>query len=136
MATFAFLNAKVVINTVDLSDHIRAVTLNFQGAALNSEAMGDTWEEKTMGLKSGTVQLELLNDYAASQVDATLWGAFNTGTAVAVTVKPVNAATSATNPEYQFNILPNAHSAGGKLGEMAALSPTYPITGAVTRAVV
>jgi hypothetical protein len=134
MATFAFLNAKVVFNSVDLSDHVRACTLNLQGAALDSATMGDSWNENTMGLKSGTVQLEFLDDFAASQVDATLWGAFNTGTAVAVTVKPVNAATSATNPEYQFNVLPNAHMAGGKLGEMAAVSVTLPITGAVTRA--
>lgn len=133
MATFAFLNAHFTFNSQDLSDRIRKVTLQFEGTALDSTAMGDTWTESTMGLKSGTVQIETLDDLAANEIDATLWSAFNTGTAVAVAVRAVNDTISATNPEYQFNVLPNAYNIGGSLNEMASKSFTLPITGAVTR---
>lgn len=133
MATFALLNAYVTFNTVDLSDHVKKVMANFEGTALDSTAMGDSWNESTIGLKSGTVQIEFLDDIAASQVDVTLWNAFAAGTAVAVAVKAVNAVISATNPEFQFNILPNQYSIGGSLNEMASKSLTFPLTGAVTR---
>ena len=133
MAVFALINAYVTINAVDLSDHCRAVTINTEADALDSTAFGDTWREYTGGLKQGTVAFEFLDDFASSSVDSTLFSILNTGTNVAVAVKPVNTTISATNPEYQFNITPNAYNMGGSLGEMAMKSLTYNITGAVTR---
>lgn len=135
MAHFALTNQALTFNAVDLSDHVRSSTLSVEAEALDSTTMGDSWRESTGGLKSGTLTIEFLDDFAANEVDATVWSAFNTGTAIAITTKPVNSATGATNPEYQFNILPNQHNLGGSLGEMAGKSLTFPVTGAVTRAV-
>lgn len=133
MAVFALVNAYVSINSVDLSDHCRAVTINAQADQLDSTTFGDSWREYTGGLKSGTVAFEFLDDFATSSVDSTLFSILSTGTAVAVAVKPVNTTISTTNPEYQFNILPHEWNMGGSLGEMAAKSVTYNITGAITR---
>lgn len=133
MAVFALTNEYVSFNSVDLSDHVKAATITAEAEQLDSTTMGDSWREYTGGLKSGTITIEFLDDFAASNVDATVWGAFDTGTAVAVAVKPVNTTIAATNPEYQFNVLPNQWGMGGSLGELAGKSLTYPITGAVTR---
>lgn len=134
MATFALLNEHIEINGVDLSDHVRSGTLALEATALDSSAMGDGWTKQTGGLKSGTLSIEFLDDYAASQVDATLWPLF--GTVVTFLVRPDGAAVSATNPNYTGSVLIQQHSSGGSLNEMAMKSVTYPTSGAVTRATV
>jgi len=134
MAVFALTNCYVTVNAVDLADHCRQVNIETEADQLDSTTFGPGgWKSYIGGLKGGTVSFEFLDDFASSSVDATLWGAFNTGTAVAVAVRPVNTTIAATNPEYQFNILPHAWSLGGSIGELAGKSPSYNITGAVTR---
>ena len=133
MSTFALTNMYNIFNAVDLSDHATASTTVADADQLDSTAMGDSWREYTGGLKKGTWNITLLDDFASGSVDATIWAAFNTGTAVAVATRPVNTAIATTNPEYQFNVLPNTWNMGGSLGEMAAKSLSYPITGAITR---
>lgn len=132
MATLALLNAFVQINAVDLSDHARQATLALEATALNSEAFGDTWTEITGGLKSGTLTIEFLDDFAASEVDATLFPIF--GTVVTFTVRPDAGVVSATNPNYTGSVFIQQHSVGGSLNEMAMKSLTLPTSGAVTRA--
>lgn len=133
MSTFALVNEYVLFNSVDLSDHTRAATLAAEAAALDSTTMGDTWMENTGGLKSGTLTIEFLDDFAAGSVDATVWTAFDANVAIAVAVRPVNTTISTTNPEYQVNILPNQWNMGGTLGEMAGKSLTFPYTGQLVR---
>lgn len=133
MAVLALTNQYNTFNAVDWSDHVKAGTITAEADQLDSTAMGDSWRESTGGLKSGQYQIELLDDFASGSVDATSWSAFNTGTPVAVACRPVNTTIAATNPEYQFNVLPNTWTMGGSLGEMAGKSLTYPITGAITR---
>lgn len=133
MAVLALLTQTFVFNSVDLSDHSKGCTVTAEADQLDSSAMGDSWREYTGGLKAGQCQVELLDDFASGSVDATIWGAFNTGTAVAVETKPTSGAIATTNPAYQFNVLPTQWSVGGTLGEMAMKNPSFPITGAITR---
>lgn len=133
MAVLALTNMYLSFNSVDLSDHSTNITVTAEADQLDSTAMGDSWREYLGGLKSGTLAVTFLDDFAASNVDATTWGAFNTGTAVACAVKPVNTTIAATNPEYQFNVLPNQWNMGGSVGELAGKTLTFQITGAITR---
>lgn len=133
MAVLALTTQTFVFNSVDLSDHSKGCTISVEADQLDSTAMGDSWREYIGGLKGGTLSVELTDDFAASNVDATIWGAFNTGTAVAVTTKPTSGAIATTNPEYQFNVIPNQWSVGGSVGELAMKSLTFQITGAITR---
>lgn len=133
MAVFALLNEHLTINSVNLSDHVRQATLTVEADQLDSTAMGDFWKEVTGGLKGGQLQVEFLNDYAASNVDATLWPLL--GTVVTFIVRPDAGAVSATNPNYTGSIFISGHSTGGQLNEMAMLQQTYPTSGTITRAV-
>lgn len=134
MAVYALTAMYVNISSNDLTDHIKSATLALEGTALDSTAMGDSWVENTMGLKSGTLTIEILDDAAASNVDSIIWGAFNTGTSVTFEVRPTNAAVGAGNPKYTGSILPTQYNLGGTLNEMATKSLTFPTTGAVSRA--
>ena len=59
-----FLNNQVgfKIGTVDLSDHVKSVTLNRQFDELEVTAMGDTAHRFTKGLESSTLTISFLND--------------------------------------------------------------------------
>ncbi len=63
-----FLNNKVgvKINTVDLSDHVTAVTLNRTFDELEVTAMGDSGHKFVKGLEASSVTIDFLNDTATA----------------------------------------------------------------------
>lgn len=133
MASFAFTNAFVSINAVDLSTFCRSVTLNVEAEDLEDTAMGDTFRSRIGGLKDWSVDLEFNQDFAASAVDVSIFSLL--GTVVAVIVKPVNAAASATNPQYSGNVLVSEYNPlDGSVGDLATTSVSWPGAGALTRA--
>ena len=132
MAVFAITDGSVVINSVDLSDHVRSFELNLDSDSQDTTTMGDTWRDEIGGVKSAGLNIEFLNDHAASSVDATLWAAL--GTVVTFTVKPTSAATSATNPAYSGSVHVNSHTVGGSHGEVTTVQVTFPTAGTVSRA--
>lgn len=132
MAVFALLNEYLAINSVALSDHIKGATLTLDSAQLDPTAMGDNWVKVLGGLKSGQLQIEFIDDYAASQTDATLWPLF--GTVVTFEVRPDAGAVSATNPKYTGSVHISQFVVGGSVGELAMKSLTFPTSGAVSRA--
>lgn len=133
MSILALTNEYVLFNSVNFSDHTTSGVLTLNADALDSTAMGDSWKESTGGLKSGTFALNVQDDFAAGSIDATTWAAFDANVAVPVACRPVNTTIAATNPEYQFNVLPNTWQMGGQVGTLAAKQLSYPITGAVVR---
>lgn len=117
MAVLVLTNAKVLINAVDLSAYVRQVSVNYQAELQDKTAMGASAHARIGGLKDWSLDIEFNQDFAASQVDATLFGIV--GTSVVVDVQPVNAARSVTNPSYNGNaILESYKPVSGKVGDM------------------
>jgi hypothetical protein len=133
MAVLAYTDAYLVVNSVNLSDHVKSVALSVEVAALDSTAMGDTYTENIGGLKSGSLAITFNDDFAASNVDATIWPAL--GTVVTFELRPTSAAVGATNPKWTGSILVSGTSVGGGVGELGAKSVTWPTSGTVTRAI-
>lgn len=132
MSTLALLNEFISINAVDLSDHCRQGTLSFEVTDLDSTAFGDTWNEHTGGLKSGTLTIEALDDFASSEIDDTLWPLL--GTIVSFEVRPTADPVGTSNPSYTGSLFIAQHAVGGTLNEMAMKSLTFPTSGTVSRA--
>ena len=133
MATFVFTDASVTINSVDLSDHVRSVTLDITAEEQDDTAMGATFRSRKGGLKDGSISLEFNSDFAASEIDATLFPIL--ATTVAFVVKPTSSAVSATNPSYSGNCLVTQHvPVGNAVGDLATTSVTWPTSGTITRA--
>jgi hypothetical protein len=127
-----FLNNGVVltVNSVDLSDHVTAVTLNRVFDELEVTAMGDSGHKFVKGLEAASITIDFLNDTAAGEVLATLQAAF--GTNVTVTLKQTSAATSATNPLYTMTCLVNnLTDINGAVGDLGMQSVTWNVSGAV-----
>jgi len=135
MAVYAFTNSKFTLNAVDLSDHVRKVTIKTSAAELETTAMGGTYRSRIGGLLDYEITIEWNQDFAAGKVDATVFGIL--GTVVPFTVKRDTAANSATNPEYQGNCLISDYSPlDGSVGDLGVTSSTFKGSGTLTRAVV
>jgi hypothetical protein len=127
-----FLNNGVVltVNSVDLSDHVTAVTINRSFDELNVTAMGDGGNRYIKGLESSSITIDFLNDTATGEVLQTLQAAW--GTNVTVTVKQTNATVSATNPLYTMTVLVNnTTDINGAVADLGTQSVTWNVSGTI-----
>jgi Flp pilus assembly protein TadG len=133
MASFVLTDASVVINAVDLSDHVQSVTVNYAAEMVDETAMGDDTRTNKGGLKNWSLDLQFKQDHAASNVDATLFPLV--GSTFTVTVKPTSAVVSATNPSYSgTGILESYAPVSGGVGDLATTSVTIQSAGTLSRA--
>ena len=133
MAKFVFTDASLVINSVDLSDHVKSVTLNYEAELQDDTCMGDDTRTNLGGLKNWSIDVEFSQDYAASEVDATLFGIV--GTAVTCVLKPTSGAVSSNNPSYTGSGIIGSYSPlGNSVGDLATAPVTISPAGTLTRA--
>jgi len=127
MATLAFMDARVEVNSVDLSDWVTSVELPIEYEELEDTAMGDSGRSRIAGLQDSTISINFNQDFAASAVDATLWAA--RGTVVVVKVRPTSASIAATNPEYVGSYLVSQYNPfGNSVGELATVEVEWPLS--------
>ena len=125
MAVFLNNNVGVKINTVDLSDHVTAVTLNRSFEEIEISAMGDNSRQFTKGLEVSTVTIDFLNDTASANVLATLQAAWGT-TVTCVFLQTKGTIVSATNPLYTVSLLVNnTTDINGAVGDIGTQSITF-----------
>src|SRR5258706_317447 len=98
MATQVLTNAMVLINAVDLSDHVKQVELSQSVDMQEVTAMGGDTKLTKPGLKDWSLKITFHQDYAAAKIDATISPLI--GSTTSFEVRPVNAARSATNPGW------------------------------------
>lgn len=118
MASFVLKNAYALINSVDLSDHVDSITVNYSAELQDASAMGMASRAKKAGLKDWSLDITWLQDYAASKVDATLFPLV--GTQFAIEVRGDAGSVSATNPKFTGNgMLESYQPIAGAVGAMA-----------------
>ena len=134
MATFVLTDASLTVGGTDLSDHIRSISLPYGAELQDDTAMGDDTRSVAGGLKTWSFTVEWLQDYAAGEVDATLFSAV--GTAVVLVGKPTSAAVSATNPSFTgTGVLGSYDVLGGSVGDQAVANTVFTAAGTLVRAV-
>jgi hypothetical protein len=127
-----FLNNGVVltINSVDLSDHVTAVTINRAFDELEVTAMGDGGHKFVKGLEASSITIDFLNDTATSETLQTLQAVWGTNTTV--TVKQTSAVVSATNPLYTMTcLINNTTDINGSVADIAMQSLTFNVSGTI-----
>ena len=133
MAKFVATDYNITIGGTDFSTSLAAVTLDVSAEEQETTSFGDSWRERIAGLKDGSVSLDFHQDFGAASVDTTLWPLL--GTTVAIVIKPTSEATGATNPTYTFNALVTEYQPfASSVGDLATLSVSWPVSGAVVRA--
>ena len=135
MARIVLTNAFISVGGVDLSDLVASVTLNSTFDVVETTAFSSTAAKtRVAGLADNSVTLEFHQDFATGEVEQTIYPLL--GQASTVIVKPNGATTSAFNPSYSCSaIISEWTPINGSVGELATASVTWPVSGAITKAV-
>jgi hypothetical protein len=135
MAKQVLTNVNVTFGTAatDISGYVTSITLSTTAAEVVTSAMGSSAVTRIQGMIDSSVTLELQQDYPT--IEKLFWDAFTAGTSVPMTVKPNGtAAAGSSNPQYAFSVLPTSWTpVAGAIGDLATVSITYPISGAITK---
>jgi hypothetical protein len=133
LAKFVATDYKITINGTNFSSSLASVELPIEVEEQETTAFGSQWRTRIAGLKSGSITLEFHQDFGASSVDATLYPLLGTNATVVVT--PTSGSVTATNPSYSGEYLVTQYSPfSATVGDLAVLSVTWPLSGALTRA--
>ena len=123
---------------VDLSNHVKSVTINRTFDELEVTAMGDTGHKFVAGLEASTIAVDFFNDTATASVLQTLNTLVGTSAAFKIlqTVtagSPTTGTISATNPLYSGLVLVNKLTpVNGTVADISMQSLTFTVNGAIT----
>jgi hypothetical protein len=133
MARIVLTDVKCTVNGVNLSDHIASVSLSRSDDVIETSAFASTAAKtRVAGLQDNSVTLEFHQDFATSNVEATIYPLL--GSTTTIVVSPTSS-VSATSPSYSFTALVSEWTPlNGGVGELATASVTWPVSGAITKA--
>ena len=125
MPQIVLTDAVITVNSVALSSRTNQVTLNYEVEPVEVTAFGDNTRKFTGGLANVTCDIELQQDFAAANVEATVYPLV--GQTTTVTIKPTSAATSSTNPIYTLSgTFLGAHTpVNASVGELSTTSLSF-----------
>jgi hypothetical protein len=125
MAVLVLTDADITVNGVVLSDKANSVTLNYEIDSVEVTAFGSVGHKFTGGLQNNSCDIEFMQDFAAAEVEATIYPLV--GTTTTVTVRGSSAATSSTNPLYTLSgTFLAAHTpVAAAVGELAMTSLSF-----------
>lgn len=125
MAVFVLKDASLTVNAVSLSTYVTSISLAYETDSVEVTSMGSNGHVFTGGLQNISCDVTLNQDFAASQVAATLDALV--GTTTTVVIKPTSAAVSATNPSYTITnaFLAGTQPVNGSVGDLASMSVSF-----------
>jgi hypothetical protein len=133
MAKLVLTNPSITIGGIDLSDHINNITLETKYDIIETTTFGSTAKSRVAGLADNSISLDFMQDFAASNVEATIYPLL--GTATTIVIKPVAGTTTTTNPQYTISaVVSDWTPLKGAIGQLSTASVTWPVSGAITKA--
>jgi hypothetical protein len=132
MAKHIFYDNSLVVNAVDLSDHVEDISLVATTNKQMASAMGDLNDYSMPGtLALSDITATFYQDYAASKVYATINAAWAARTTFNIVVKPTSGAASATNPQWTIPVFVSSMPVmAGKRGDRHMAPVTFAVAGA------
>lgn len=125
MAVLVLTNVSVAVNSVTLSDRVTSVTITYEKDSVEVTAMGDSGHKFTGGLSNNSVEIALQQDFASSNVEATVYPLV--GTTTTIEIIPVNTTVSTSNPKYTITdaYLASHTPVAGAVGELATTTLSF-----------
>lgn len=126
MPPLVLRDALVLVNSVDLSDFVRKVTVNAKDDDVDLTTMGATNKVHGKGLGDATMSVEFLQSTALGEVDATLWPLKASSSTFPLEVRSTSAGRSTTNPGWFMNALLMDYSPlDGAVGDASATTVPF-----------
>ena len=124
MAAIVLTNASITINAVDLSSLSNNVEITYEIEAVETTSFGGN-RSFVGGLQNNSVTIDLMQDFAATKTEATIFPLV--GTTTTLVFKPTTAAIGTTNPTYTITgaYLASHTPISATVGELAMTSLTF-----------
>jgi hypothetical protein len=124
MAQIVLTNASISINSIELADRSNSVEVNYEIESVEVTAFGGN-RSFVGGLQNNTCTVELMQDFAATETEATIFPLV--GTQTTLVFKPATGNVSATNPSYTITgaYLASHTPIAAAVGELAMTSLTF-----------
>ena len=140
MSRLVLTNAYVLFASNDISQYVTSVGLSTSVDVIETTGLGSSARTRVGGLFDNSLTLELNQDFADNALEELINGTSlattTVGTVVAIEIRPVNTTVSANNPKFTFNALvAEWQPLSAAVGELATVSVTWPISGAITKAI-
>lgn len=133
MAIFVLRDCKVGIDSVDLSDHIREVTVALTSDDVDVTAMGAGGHGHIAGIRDDSFTFTMYSDFSSAKVHATLNPKFVAAGTVAIEVIPSGSTVGTTNPRFRgYCPVLTYTPVGGAVGDAAMTEISLPVNGTVT----
>jgi hypothetical protein len=133
-------NAYVLFASNDISEFVTQIELKTSVDTIDTTQIGAQSRTRQAGVFDNSVTFQFNQDYADNAleelVNGTSMANTTVGTAVAMQIRPVNAAVSASNPKYTFNaVITEWQSVSGELGNLSTVQVSWPISGNITKSI-
>ena len=124
MAQIVLKDASISIGGVELADRSNSVEVNYEIESVEVTAFGGN-RSFVGGLQNNTCTVELMQDFAASETEATIFPLV--GTQLTLIFKPTSEAVGADNPSYTITgaYLASHTPIAAAVGELAMTSLTF-----------
>ncbi len=134
MAKFVLKDAEVIINAVNLSDHVNACTLDISPDLPEANVMGTFFKIRLAGLSDFTLSVTFTQDFASGSVDDTLFPLVGAAPFAMTVMADLTAGVGPTNPRYSGNVVMGTYQPiQGTIGDTAFVNATFPSSGTLTR---
>ena len=127
------VNPPVPVGSIyDFSDHISSITLATSHVIQDTTEVGQNYKRVIAGLGTNTVNFEFYQDFAIGSVEDIIYDWLTKR--VLCKIKPVDDFTSASNPEYQFNVLISDWTPlNAGVGQISTINVNWPIDGQIIK---
>ena len=124
MAQIVLKDASISIAGVELADRSNSVEVNYEIESVEVTAFGGN-RSFVGGLQNNTCTVELMQDFAATETEATIFPLV--GTQLTLIFKPTSEAVGADNPSYTITgaYLASHTPIAAAVGELAMTSLTF-----------
>lgn len=134
MAKFVLKDAEVIINSVDLSDHVNSCTLDISPDLPEANVMGTFYKIRLAGLTDWTVSITFTQDFASGSVDDTLFPLVGADPFSITVMANLTDGVGPTNPKYSGNVVMGTYQPiQGTIGDTAFVNATFPSSGTLSR---
>lgn len=134
--TFIIENGVVVIDGVDLSDHIQSCEVTMTQEDVDATVMVAAGTPlgtiRRAGKRDDMFSMTALSDFAAGSLHATLFPLFRDKDVFTVEVRAFDEAAAVNNPVFEGScILTSYAPISGGVGELATMDLEFPVSGVI-----
>lgn len=129
-------DAKVQIDSFDLGNLVKSCTVNYTVPTQEVTGMGDTSKRYVTDISEWNAEIEFYDDFTDNGLNEKIWTWVTGAAEIAFKARKADTTISASNPEFQGNVLLlDAPVFGAGVGQVAGGRLRLQGSGALTRAV-